>query len=99
MEGLTAQSTDRVSEYGIKLTHRDGFYPEREFIFESQKFRDDWIKQLADFKENSIFDKYIKLERIGGGNFSNVYRGKEKKSDKNVAIKVIEPQKLTESER
>ena len=47
------------------------------------------MKQLADFKENSLFDKYIKLERIGGGNFSNVYRGKEKATDKSVAIKVI----------
>lgn len=47
------------------------------------------MKQLADFKENSLFDKYVKLERIGGGNFSNVYRGKEKATDKCVAIKVI----------
>lgn len=56
---------------------------------ESVAVRDEWLKQLADFKENSIFDKYLKLERIGGGNFSNVYRGKNKKTDKFVAIKVI----------
>lgn len=54
------------------------------------------MKQLADFKELSVFDKYLKLERIGGGNFSNVYRGKDKKTDKLVAIKVIEHTKLTE---
>lgn len=57
------------------------------------------MKQLADFKELSVFDKYLKLERIGGGNFSNVYRGKDKKTDKSVAIKVIEHTKLTEGER
>lgn len=89
MEGLTAQIIDRRDEYGIKLTHRDCIYPEREFLFEGKGLSDDWMKQLADFKENSLFDKYIKLERIGGGNFSNVYRGKEKATEKCVAIKVI----------
>jgi hypothetical protein len=80
MEGLTAHRIDLSEEFGIKLNHRDGIYPEREFMFDSRQIREDWMKQLADFKENSLFDKYIKLERIGGGNFSNVYRGKDKQT-------------------
>lgn len=50
MEGLTALVIDTQDQYGIKLTHRDGIYPQREFIFESKALRDDWMKQLADFK-------------------------------------------------
>ena len=60
MEGLTAKPIDIVSP-AMKLSHRDGIYPQREFIFQSKALRDDWMKQLIDFKENSIFDKYIKL--------------------------------------
>jgi hypothetical protein len=96
LEGLTAFPVDRNEETGIRLTHRDGVYPEREFLFDSKAMRDDWMKQLVDFKELSVFDKFLKLERIGGGNFSNVYRGKDKQTDKFVAIKIIEMSKLTD---
>ena len=51
--------------------------------------KDHWLKQLDHFKDHSVFDKYIKLERIGGGKFSNVFRGKDKQNSKSVAIKVI----------
>ena len=39
------------------------------------------------------------MERVGTGNFSMVYKGVEKKSEKDVAIKVIEKFKLSLNEK
>ena len=58
-------------------------------MFDSIAVKNNWLDHLDHFKDHSIFDKYIKLERIGGGKFSNVFRGKDKTNDKLVAIKVI----------
>lgn len=44
-------------------------------------------------------DQYLQMERIGGGSYSNVYRGIDKKTNKEVAIKVIELFKLSSAER
>jgi serine/threonine protein kinase len=44
-------------------------------------------------------DLYVKLEKIGGGNFSSVFRGKDKKNNQEVAIKVIETFKLSVAEK
>lgn len=44
-------------------------------------------------------DIYTKLEKIGGGNYSSVYRGKVKKTGQEVAIKVIETFKLSVAEK
>ncbi len=41
----------------------------------------------------------MKLDKIGAGNFSSVFRGKDKKTNKEVAIKVIDTFKLTTDER
>ena len=89
MEGLTVEGYDRDAKYGIRIKHRDGFYREKVFMFDSIAVKDNWLHHLQHFKDQSVFDKYIKLERIGGGKFSNVFRGKDKINDKFVAIKVI----------
>jgi serine/threonine protein kinase len=61
--------------------------------------QDEWLKQTSEFRDNSIFDQFVQLERIGGGGFSSVFRGKEKKTDKEVAIKIIEYFKLSTGEK
>lgn len=94
MEGLNVQGFDKDNKYGIKIKHRDGVYKEKMFLFDSMAVKDHWLKQLDHFKDHSVFDKYIKLERIGGGKFSNVFRGKDKQNSKLVAIKVIQHVKL-----
>lgn len=46
-----------------------------------------------------MYDLYQLQENIGTGNFSTVFRGKEKQGEKKeVAIKVIEKHKLNEQE-
>lgn len=89
MEGLTVEGYDKNNKNGIRIYHRDGLYHEKIFNFVNPAVRDDWLNHLEDFKDHSVFDKYIKMQRIGGGKFSNVFRGKDKKNDKFVAIKVI----------
>lgn len=53
------------------------------------------MRQTSEFRENSILDQYVKLEKIGAGNFSSVFRGREKKTGKEVAIKTIDTFKLS----
>ena len=62
----------------VKFSHRDKLYPEKRITFETKQKQ--WLDVLADFKESSILADYIKLERIGKGNFSNVYRCQHKKT-------------------
>lgn len=50
-----------AKEKGIRLKHRDGFYPEKVFFFEEEKTTTEWLKVFSDFKESSIFDEYVKL--------------------------------------
>jgi serine/threonine protein kinase len=61
--------------------------------------QEEWLKQTSEFRENSILDQFVRLERVGGGSFSSVFRGKDKKTDKEVAIKIIENFKLSADER
>lgn len=56
------------------------------------------MKHLKHFKNNSIYDLVQLQERIGAGNYSVVYKGCEKISKCEVAVKVIEKMKLTEGE-
>jgi serine/threonine protein kinase len=83
----------------MTIKHRDGIYPEKEYYFENVEVQKEWLKFLDEFKENSIYNQYQIMEKIGAGNFSSVYRGVEKNTSKEVAVKVIEKQKLTESEK
>ena len=58
----------------------------------------EWLHHLNHLKSTSIHENYRLLEKIGTGNFSNVYRGVEKKTRNEVAIKVIEKFKLSSGE-
>lgn len=96
---MTIEAIIKEDLYGIVFKHRDGLYPKKEYYFKSKMIHEEWLKHLADFKENSIYDSYIIQEKIGGGNFSTVFRGKDKKTGKEVAIKVIENFKLSLNEK
>jgi serine/threonine protein kinase len=88
---------EREGKKCVKFRHRDSFYPEKEIVFLQKE--DDWFRLLKVFQESSILENYLKLERIGKGNFSNVYRCKSKNTDSYAALKIIEPKKLTPGER
>ena len=45
-------------------------------------------------KMNSVWDIYKKIETIGLGSFTNVYRAKNKKTNEYVAIKEIKKSKI-----
>ena len=45
-------------------------------------------------KKNNIWDEYQKFERIGTGGFARVYRAKNIKTNKYVAIKEIDKARI-----
>lgn len=48
------------------------------------------MKHLAYLKGISFHEKYCLMEKIGEGNFSTVYRGIDRKTMQEVAVKVME---------
>jgi len=80
MEGLIVESKSNTNGFGIIIKHRDGVYPEKEFYFENETNQKEWLRILSEYKENSVYNQFLILEKIGAGNFSSVYRGVEKKT-------------------
>ena len=60
--------------------HRDGLYPAKGYYFKSKDLFEEWSKHLIEFRTTAVEDLYLIQEKIGGGNYSNVFRGKEKKA-------------------
>ena len=81
----------------MTLKHRDRLYPEKTLTFPERE--EEWLKIMQSFKEISILSDYIRLERIGKGNFSTVYKCRSKANNELAALKVIDPDKLNPSER
>lgn len=98
LEGLYAKDLQSY-EPGILLFHRDGIYPDQEYIFPSKDLKEEWLTQLNDFVKGNINDDFEMVETVGAGKFAKVYYGKEKVSNREVAIKVIEKNKLTKFEK
>jgi len=85
---------------GIRITHnRIGFMQYCELVpYETLPLKD-WIISLNGFSEFiNITDKYELIKEVGKGRFSIVWNCKEKRTDKEYAIKVIEKSKLTARE-
>ena len=79
---------------GFEIKHRDGIYPERQLLFASKAYQEEWLECLTSFKGESIQEKYNFIEKIGMGKFSIVYRAVANKTKEEVAVKVIEVYKL-----
>jgi hypothetical protein len=55
--------------------------------------------QLCDFIKGNIYDDFEFKETVGTGKFAKVFYGKEKATNHEVAIKVIEKNKLSQNEK
>ena len=69
------------------------------YLSDDIEIYEDWIyilKNVTNYAKTE--DLYIINEEIGNGKFSKVYLGKEKKTNRKVAIKRINKKKLTEND-
>jgi len=74
-------------------------YHTKSYYLDSLTERKKWLDCLVPYSRASVHDIYSIMEKIGTGRFSVVYRGIEKATKTEWAIKVIEKFKLKEEEK
>lgn len=95
LEGLQLEEITKEEKLGFLLKHFNGIYPEKEYFFENSDQFTAWMKHLGHLKGVSFYEKYRLIEKIGEGNFSTVYKGIDKLSGGEVAIKIMEKKQLS----
>jgi hypothetical protein len=84
LEGLMVDTVERGEkndkEYGVVFRHRDGVYQAKEYYFKDKEVYDEWVKHLSDFRTSTVEDLYTFFEKIGGGNYADVFKGKNKET-------------------
>lgn len=96
MEGILVK---RVSDMNLVIKDSPNELSTVEVKFEEKQEADSWMDNLKDFEKNYIKTKYQILEPVGTGRFSVVYRGLEQSTNRQVAIKMMELDKLDEASK
>ncbi len=56
LEGLSAEEVSKESLHGFTFKHRDGIYPESNYLFESKEVQQEWMKYLSMYLTNNIYN-------------------------------------------
>ena len=59
MEGLYVEELNTPAGFGFIVKHRDGIYPENNYILKTKAIQEEWLRNLSVFLKNSVYDKYL----------------------------------------
>ncbi|SCM21048.1 calcium-dependent protein kinase 7, putative [Plasmodium chabaudi adami] len=82
---------DSINKYGFSICHKGtNQIQKRNLYVNTHEEREEWLQALySTTKQNTLYNLYEIHEQLGQGKFSTVYRGINKQTNSEFAIKVI----------
>ncbi|CXI43513.1 calcium-dependent protein kinase 7 [Plasmodium berghei] len=82
---------DSINKYGFSICHKGtNQIQKRNLYVNTYEEREEWLQALySTTKQNTLYNLYEIHEQLGQGKFSKVYRGINKQTNSEFAIKVI----------
>ncbi|ETB57751.1 CAMK protein kinase [Plasmodium yoelii 17X] len=82
---------DSINKYGFSICHKGtNQIQKRNLYVNTYEEREEWLQALySTTKQNTLYNLYEIHEQLGQGKFSTVYRGINKQTNSEFAIKVI----------
>ncbi|SBS83620.1 calcium-dependent protein kinase 7, putative (CDPK7) [Plasmodium ovale curtisi] len=88
---------DNVSKYGFSICHKGTKQVQKRNLYvNTYEEREEWLHALySTTKQNTLCNLYELHEQLGQGKFSSVYRGINKQTNSEFAIKVIDKRSVS----
>ncbi|SCO72717.1 calcium-dependent protein kinase 7, putative [Plasmodium vivax] len=88
---------DNVSKFGFSICHKGTKQVQRRDLYvNTHEEREEWLQALySTTKQNTLYNLYELHEQLGQGKFSTVYRGINKQTNAEFAIKVIDKRSVS----
>uniref|UniRef100_A0A8C9GL60 Calcium/calmodulin-dependent protein kinase n=1 Tax=Piliocolobus tephrosceles TaxID=591936 RepID=A0A8C9GL60_9PRIM len=96
--GTTNDNNSSNNKYGFSICHKgtNNNVQKRNLYVNSYEEREEWLKVLySTTKQNTLYNSYELHEQLGQGKFSTVYRGINKQTLAEFAIKVIDKRSVS----
>ncbi|ETW35934.1 CAMK protein kinase [Plasmodium falciparum Tanzania (2000708)] len=88
---------DNINKYGFSICHKGTKQVQKRNLYvNTLEERDEWVQALySSTKQNTLYNLYELHEQLGQGKFSTVYRGINKQTNSEFAIKVIDKRSVS----
>ncbi|EUD65412.1 CAMK protein kinase [Plasmodium inui San Antonio 1] len=88
---------DNISKFGFSICHKGTNQVQRRDLYvNTYEEREEWLQALySTTKQNTLYNLYELHEQLGQGKFSTVYRGINKQTNTEFAIKVIDKRSVS----
>ncbi|ANQ08114.1 Asparagine-rich protein [Plasmodium coatneyi] len=88
---------DHINKFGFSICHKGTNHVQRRNLYvNTYEEREEWLQALySTTKQNTLYNLYELHEQLGQGKFSTVYRGINKQTNSEFAIKVIDKRSVS----
>ncbi|CRG96279.1 calcium-dependent protein kinase 7, putative [Plasmodium gallinaceum] len=88
---------EHINKYGFSICHKGTKQVQKRNLYvNSYEEREEWLQALySSTKQNTLYNLYELHEQLGQGKFSTVYRGINKQTNSEFAIKVIDKRSVS----
>ncbi|CRH00099.1 calcium-dependent protein kinase 7, putative [Plasmodium relictum] len=88
---------EHINKYGFSICHKGTKQVQKRNLYvNSYEEREEWMQALySSTKQNTLYNLYELHEQLGQGKFSTVYRGINKQTNSEFAIKVIDKRSVS----